>query len=115
MPSTAIRLPPNPCSFLQFYYLPRKQACQLTFIIAVLTNQKKVYLTKEIRTITVPCWPELSLEKIWKEAVKIPGFLDYMPDDWIKIAKHRERGFFYGIVATLNEQYVEQLVIDCQV
>ena len=79
----------------------------------ILTNKKKVFYTKDVRTIKVPCLPELSVEKIWPEALKVAGFEDHMLLDWLLNEKHRERAFFYGILATLAEHYVEQLVEDC--
>ena len=47
--------------------------------------------------------------------MKIPGFLDHMPDDWIENPKHRERGFFYGICGCLAPDWLEALVANCRV
>ena len=62
--------------------------------------------------IVVPCVPELSMARIWPEAIQIDRFMDYMPDDWATGHHRRDRAFFYGILATLKRDYVEQLVID---
>ena len=46
--------------------------------------------------------------------MKLPNFAMHMPKDWIDHPKHRERGFFYGVVCTINAQWVEDFVADCR-
>jgi len=53
-------------------------------------------------------WPELSIGRIWPEAVKLPRFLEHMPSDWqIQNVKKIERNFFFGVLISLAPEYVE--------
>ena len=61
----------------------------------------------------IPLWPELSIAKIWLQAVKHPQFLRYLPDTW-SATKKTERHFFWAILVTLQPDYVEQLITDCR-
>jgi hypothetical protein len=57
--------------------------------------------------------PELSVEKIWPEAMKMATFKDYMPDEWnMERIKKVDRSFFYGVLAALNTNYVVKLQQD---
>lgn len=52
------------------------------------------------------------MEKLWPEAIKVPGFLDYIPDEWT--GTRVDRCYFWGILCTLATDYVTKLVEDCQ-
>ena len=57
------------------------------------------------------------MEKQWEEAIKLPGFLDWMPRDWVGgpgAKKRRERSFFYCILITQAPSFCEELVKDCR-
>ena len=78
----------------------------------ILCQQKKVLPLGKVVRLWVPHWPELAVEKIWPEAIKIPQFLDYCPDEWT--GTRVDRCYFWGILCTLATEYVTQLVDDCQ-
>ena len=61
----------------------------------------------------VPLWPELAIKRQWEQAIQLPEFKDYMPDDWTDLKK-TERNFFYGVLSTLNALYVESVIKDCR-
>ena len=71
-------------------------------------------MEKTVGTQHIPLWPELGLDRIWKNAMKIPEFKEHMPDDWVNAPKKRERDFFYGVLSTLQEDYVRHLISDCR-
>jgi len=70
---------------------------------------KKRFLWKhEQRNLRLPLWPELSIFRVWPEAVKLPRFLEYMPTEWqLQNVKKIERNFFFGILISLAPEYVE--------
>ena len=78
----------------------------------ILCQQKKVLPLSKVVHLEVPYWPELSAERIWPEAVKIPTFLDYVPDEWK--ATRLDRGYFWAVLSTLAPSYVTALVEDCR-
>ena len=57
----------------------------------------------------VPLWPELSVGRVWPDAISIPGFRDWIPDEW-REAKRVDRKFFWGILSTEHPQFVEALI-----
>jgi len=55
----------------------------------------------------------LSIARVWPEAVKLPRFLEHIPDDWsLQNIKRIERNYMFGILVSLAPEYVEQLVLD---
>ena len=79
----------------------------------ILLDAKLAYTNQEVRRLVVPAWPELSVKYIWSQAIKFPGFLDRMPEDWTATAK-TERLFFWNTLGTLCPEYVAQLIKDCR-
>ena len=76
-------------------------------------NRKRFFRKFEHRQIKVPLWPELSIARIWPEAMKLPRFAEYMPDEWsLDNPKKIERDFVFGVLVTLAPEYMEQLVLD---
>ena len=57
----------------------------------------------------IPNWPELGVRKMWPQAMQIPEFGLYMPDDWTSTEK-TERRYFYGILCTLAPDFVEDSI-----
>ena len=62
----------------------------------------------------MPYWPELSMDNQWTQAIHLDNFALFMPDDWMNSPKKREREYFYGILATIASEYVEELIKDCR-
>ena len=83
-------------------------------LIAILNNKKKCFKKKDIKTLRVPPWPELAMNRMWAEVSKHPEFRALTPEDWFLHKKNRERSYFWGIVSTLMPDFVEQLIEDCR-
>ena len=80
---------------------------------AILANRKRFVRKFEHRELKLPLWPELSISRIWPEAMKLPRFAEYMPDEWsLQNVKKIEREFMFGQLITLAPEYVEMLVLD---
>jgi hypothetical protein len=78
----------------------------------ILAERKLVFYKKQVKSLTVPGWPELKVELMWPLAIKsCPEFLRYMPDGWNGDHK-TERRFFWGVFATLNQPLVESIIDD---
>jgi len=70
---------------------------------------KEYMLQQQIKHIIVPTCTELSVQRIWVEAMKHPDFQKFMPDSW-NGDKRTDRTFFWGILATLAPEYVTHLI-----
>ena len=80
---------------------------------ALLNNRKRFLRKFEHRHMKLPLWPELSIARVWPEAMQLPRFPEYMPSEWnVQQPKKIERNFFFGILISLAPEYVEQLVLD---
>ena len=79
----------------------------------IICGQKRFIRKFEQRNLKLPLWPELSIERIWPNAMLLPSFNEYMPDEWsIANPKKLERAFFWAILISLAPEYVEQLILD---
>ena len=74
-----------------------------------MTKQKKFIKKNQVSGMTIPKWPELSVRKMWAYAMEIPGFRDYMPDDFTGDHK-TDRAYFWGYVVFLCEPLVVALI-----
>ena len=83
-------------------------------MLAISYKKKKCFKQKDVRHLTVPTVPELGLKNIWEEALQIPEFSSYIPDEWTLANKKADRSFFWGILSTLKPDYVEQLLANCR-
>ena len=79
----------------------------------ILLDAKLAYTNQQVHRLTIPPWPELSVKYIWAQAIKFPGFLDRMPEDW-SATKKTERQFFWNTLGTLCPEYVTHLIKDCR-
>ena len=79
----------------------------------MINEDKNVFKNTEVRDLHVPLWPELSIAKIWTEAIKFPGFISHMPSEW-KEGVGADRAYFFAILATLAPDYLVNLIEDCR-
>ena len=76
-------------------------------------EEKSVFKNVECRDLHVPLWPELALGKIWNEAMRYPGFANYVPSEW-REGVGADRAFFFAILASLAPDYLVTLIEDCR-
>ena len=57
----------------------------------------------------MPILPELSVGRIWRDAIRIPGFLDFMPDEW-EGGRRVDRKFFWMVLTTQHPEWVKHLI-----
>ena len=78
----------------------------------IIQNKKRVMMQIKIIKFKVPYWPELGVDVNWEKFKKIPGFVDYIPDEWHPKHHRLERGFVWGIVLALAEEWAIAFVRD---
>ena len=86
--------------------------CPIGFLQGIMSNTKRVLQKTQRKYSKVPTLPELGVKYQWNQAIKLPGFLNYMPDEWSADVQLVERTFFYKVLLILAEDYVVQLVKD---
>ena len=80
----------------------------------VMREEKLVFDQVQVKVLDVPKWPELAVSRIWPEALKMPGFQQYVPDEWLRRGYPVPRDFFYGILGTVATEYTVFLIQDCR-
>jgi hypothetical protein len=94
-------------------HLPKKDSITLHFIQQVLRGEKKLFGADSMVQIDIPLWEELGVKKQWVNALQIPGFIDYIPDEWVD--GHRaDREYFWSILFNVNGAFTRSLIEDCQ-
>lgn len=53
--------------------------------------------------------PECSVGKLWNEAFQVPGFKDYLPDQWTAPSKV-DRDYFFNILTYLAGNWINSFV-----
>ena len=96
---------------MQQLFLPKLQFVKLSYLHGILRDEVRVFMNNEVRRISVPMWPELSVAKVMPLAKLIPGFFDYVPPEWEQLLKV-DRDFFWAIMVTLDPQFVMELIND---
>ena len=60
----------------------------------------------------VPPWPELSVRRVWDEALLLPGIRERLPDEWGGGVR-TDRHFFWCTLIGQHAGWVSALVNDC--
>jgi hypothetical protein len=58
----------------------------------------------------VPLYQEISLKNFFKDAMKDPLLSKYLPNPDQLSGKMPERDFFFGILCTLRNQYMKDII-----
>ena len=78
-----------------------------------LLNDKKLHLKRnEIIYLTVPNYKELSVKNIYDDTMQNPLLSKYLPNKEQLSGKLPEREFFFGILSTLKNQYMLDVIKD---
>ena len=79
------------------------------FLKLILAGRKRLIPLKDVKWVVVPKFEELAVDKMMKLMEKDADFMSYFPD---KLPKGRtaSRDYFWNILNTTNELYVQKLV-----
>jgi len=64
---------------------------------------------KSIKMVNVPEFDELSVVNLWPHAKKDEAFMKYFPDKLPK-GRHPSREYFFNVMNTLQEEYLQGLI-----
>jgi hypothetical protein len=77
-----------------------------------LKGDKALLKATQACSIDIPMWEELGVKKMWPTAMEIPGFMDFIPDEWDGGIR-TDRDYFWSIVFHLAEGFTVGLIQDC--
>ena len=79
------------------------------YLRLLLVDKKKLMPMSQVRSVNVPKFDELSVQKIFPLKAKDPAFMAYFPD---KLPQGRwpDRRYFFNILSTLEHDYLQHLI-----
>ena len=85
---------------------------KLSFLRDLLSEKKQHLKRNEVIYLTVPNYKELSVKNIYEDAMLDPVLIKYLPNKEQLSGKLPEREFFFGILSTLKNQYMLDVIKD---
>jgi len=62
----------------------------------------------------VPCYQEISVKNLYEDAIKDELFARYLPTKEQLSGRLPEREFCFGLLCTLRNQYMKDIIADAQ-
>lgn len=91
-------------------FLPTMEGTKLSYLRSILCEEKKAFKTKEVNHIEVPNYPEISVTNLYDDAMLDEEVAAYLPTKKQLSNKLPERNFFFGILGTLREDYLREII-----
>lgn len=91
-------------------FLPTLHGTSMDFMRDILNEKKKHLKAKEVIHLDVPAYQELSVKNMYADAMQDEVLKDYLPSKQQLSNKLPERHFFFGVVATLRRQYMQDVI-----
>ena len=95
-------------------FLPTMKGTKLSFMRDILSDTKRHLKQNEINHMEVPNFQELSVKNMYNDALADPVLSKYLPSKEQLSGKLPERDFFFGILCTLKNQYMKDVIADAQ-
>jgi len=78
----------------------------------ILSEKKSHLKTNEVNQMNVPLFQEISVKNLYPDAITDPLLKKYLPDPDQLSGKLPERDFFFGILCTLRNQYMKDIIAE---
>jgi hypothetical protein len=78
----------------------------------ILSETKLFLRSNEVNHMKVPLYQEISVKNLYDDAMQDPILKKYLPDPNQLSGKMPERDFFFGILCTLKNQYMKDVIND---
>jgi hypothetical protein len=73
--------------------------------------EAKLFLRKnEVNHMEVPCYQEISVKNLYEDAMKDELLVKYLPTKEQLSGRLPERDFFFGLMCTLCNQYMKDII-----
>ncbi len=86
------------------------EGTKVSFLRSILCEEKKAFKNKEVKLIEVPNYPEISVTNLYDDAMQDEEVAAYLPTKKQLSNKLPERNFFFGILGTLREDYLKEII-----
>ena len=78
----------------------------------ILSETKLFLRSNEVNRMKVPLYQEISVKNLYDDAIQDPVLKKYLPDPNQLSGKMPERDFFFGILCTLKNKYMKDVIND---
>lgn len=91
-------------------FLPSLHGTSIDFMRDILNEKKRHLKANEVIHLEVPHYAEVSVKNMYADAMQDEVLKDYLPSKQQLSNKLPERHFFFGVVATLRRQYMQDVI-----
>ena len=95
-------------------FLPSLHGTKIGFMRDILSEAKSFLRQNEINRMEVPCYQEISVKNLYEEAIKYQILAKYLPSKEQLSGRLPEREFFFGLLCTLRNQYMKDIIAEAQ-
>ena len=95
-------------------FLPSLHGTKIGFMRDILSEAKSFLRQNEINRMEVPCYQEISVKNLYEDAIKDEILAKYLPSKEQLSGRLPEREFFFGLLCTLRNQYMKDIIADAQ-
>ena len=88
------------------------KATKIGFMRDILSEKKLHLKNNEINQMKVPLFQEISVKNLYADAMTDPKLSKYLPDPEQLSGKMPERDFFFGILCTLKQGYMKEIITE---
>ena len=95
-------------------FLPSMHGTKVSFMRDVLSEAKLCLKQNEVNRIEIPCYKEISVKNLYDDALKDEVLKKYLTTPEQLSGRLPEREFFFGLLCTLRNQYMKDIIADAQ-
>jgi len=95
-------------------YVPPPAIMNKDFLKQVLAEEKKLLPLKNLKTVNVGHYPELAINKMYKEFAARPALKPYLPDTFPK-GRQIDKTFFWNLVNSFYPEEVQSILEHCNI
>ena len=91
-------------------FLPSMHGTKLGFMRDILSEAKLFLRQNDVNHMEVPCYQEISVKNLYEDAMKDELLMKYLPTREQLSGRLPERDFFFGLLCTLRNQYMKDII-----
>jgi len=95
-------------------FLPSMHGTKVSFMRDILSEAKLYLRQNEVNRMEVPCYQEISVKNLYEDAMKDELLVKYLPSKQQLSGRLPERDFFFGLLCTLRNQYMKDIIAEAQ-
>jgi hypothetical protein len=95
-------------------FLPSMHGTKVSFMRDILSEAKLYLRQNEVNRMEVPCYQEISVKNLYEDAMKDELLARYLPTKEQLSGRLPEREFFFGLLCTLRNQYMKDIIAEAQ-